>query len=384
MTLKQTLVVWLSAMSACGPAATPDEGAMNRGNPLYKGGKSGNNPIFESAHLVVDPQGTPVLVYAEKVIDNDALKTNVRVVRPDVEAENAASQLATDATPRALGTVRDSVHLLTEGDDGVLRSTSLKDTWSALTPLSAFTSLGAPGAVHQSVVSIKGLPFVALKAAGGDLDGQSLLVELGNAAPNHFAVGKAVGQDDVPFIAAGGETHREFAVAFEQTTVRSAVSQGNQLAASLDSGKTGRALAVWTDGAATKTLIDTADGVFVFDGKVSVALGQSGAALCRAGGFTVDGAPWLLTVTATETTLVTSDATALNTPTADYATGDLVDCTLAVAKAGVHGAWRLMRAPTDAARIGLDVIDYVQVPANGSAVLKTRHETAKNSINNVR
>lgn len=64
MTLKQTLVVWLSAMSACGPAATPDEGAMNRGNPLYKGGKSGNNPIFESAHLVVDPQGTPVLVYA--------------------------------------------------------------------------------------------------------------------------------------------------------------------------------------------------------------------------------------------------------------------------------------------------------------------------------
>lgn len=52
----------------------------------------------------------------------------MRVVRPDVEAENAASQLATDATPRALGTVRDSVHLLTEGDDGVLRSASLKDS----------------------------------------------------------------------------------------------------------------------------------------------------------------------------------------------------------------------------------------------------------------
>lgn len=390
MTMKRVLgvLVSLGLLLGCQPSKEEEMGGgEKKGNPLYEqGGNAGTNPLAETTHLAIDSDGKPVIVYAQKVVEKatsglkDTVRTNVRVIRPDTEGDNAATELAADASPRALGTVKGVTRLLTESADGALRSTVVSNTPAELLPLTTFTSFGTRGSVHQLIVSIGGVAYATLR----DTEGQSVLVEVGAATPATISVGKALTQNDVKFIAAGGENHREFAVAFEKSTAHVALSSGSRLGEVIDSGKTGKPLAVWTDGKTTKTLIDTVDGVVLFDGKASVALGTKVDALCRSATFTVDGAPFLLTVTTTDTSIITTDTTSFTEATTSIATGDLVDCTLAVNKENAHGAWRVMRAPTDDARIDSDVIDYVGVQLGGGHVLRTRHETAKNSIGNVR
>lgn len=388
------LLVSVSVFFGCA-AAEPPPPAPHQ-NPLYdENGNAGTNPLFESTHLVLDGSGRPVLVYAQKVVEKatsglkDTLKTNVRVVRPDVAGEGVAQGVATDAAPRALGTVKGVVHLVSSEADGAALMTTIGDVATEPARLVGF-GVGDFTALHQSVVNVGGTAFAALQSRAGDTNGQSVLVELGATSPRVIAVGKAVGQPGARFIADGSDDNAELGVAFEAGgTVHTALSAGGALSAAIDTGKAGAPLAVWTDGKRLKTVVDARDGRLVFlEGVRASELTVDSSALCRAVAFSKDGVPYVLEVKQTEAKLLDAAGTVLATETTTFVVGDFVDCALVVDAQLAHLAWRTLRSPPTESRIVLDEIDYVSEPLDGSAALKprprTRHDTTKNSISNVR
>lgn len=364
-------------------------------NPLYDSqGNSGDNPLFEGAHLAIDANGRPVIVYAGKVIEKatsglkDTLKTQVRMIRPDTEGEGSAQPIASDASPRALGTVKDGVHLLISAADGSLSSLVL-GAQTAPTPIVGF-SAGEPGDLHRPVLSIGGTAFVALQGTSGEYDGQAVLVETNPATGSArvLPVSKPLGQSTTRFIADGNEANSEFVVAFETTGgVQTALTAGGRLTAAVDTGKTGKPLAVWTDGKLKKLVVDTGAGqLALITERGSAELAVSANPLCRAAAFSPDGKPYALEVTKTEVKVIDASGTAIATEAETFADGDFVDCALAFSDQAAHFTWRKLRSPPTESRIELDEIVYVQEPVGGSAALrlKTKHDTVKNSINNVR
>ncbi len=389
------LVVFLTSVGLLLGCVAEEVAPKEGRNPIYGDeGKSAVNPLFEGTMLTVDPGGRPVVVYAEKVIEKaipglkDTVKTQVRVVRPDAVGDGAAQPVVGDASPRALGTVKGVVHLLVSASDGTLSSLVVGGGQQAPVPLPGFTA-GDFGPVHRPAVNIGGTAFAALQGAGGEYDGQAVLVELNPSSgrPRVLAVGEPLKQLAARFLAHGSDAQPEFAVAFEGATgVHTALSAGGELTSTVETGKAGTPLAVWTDGKLAKTVVDTRAGQLLLLGRESVEVAVSTSALCRAATFSPEGKPYALEVTQTEVKLLDASGTALVTEKETFAEGDFADCAVVVTEREAHLVWRKLRSPPTESRIELDEITYLQEPLNGSTAprLKTKHDTAKNSISNVR
>jgi hypothetical protein len=161
----------------------------------------------------------------------------------------------------------------------------------------------------------------------------------------------------------------------------------------IESDFNGVPAAVWSDGKSFRVAIRNAAGkLALWDGRsIQELLSEPDASLCSAVSFDEKGNAVVLQVSSTKVDLTAGGKTQTlkafaNGEGVATAAESRTSCVLAATGARIHTAW----TETDPSAAAEDkgratIIESWQLePGNPAAVVKTRHDTAKNSVSNIR
>jgi hypothetical protein len=255
------------------------------------------------------------------------------------------------------------------------------------------TALGTMRRGGQMIVSSKGSVHAIVQGAEGDKAGQLVVPEIADfavaATPVSVESGEFLAITSAGDLAAGAWTVAPKDPSSLDRGVHFKIEHGE----TFQSTAFGAPAAVWSDGKQFRVAIrDSAGGLTLWNGRsTEELLAEPDASACSAVAFDAKGNPIVLQVGAAgvittiggkpQTLKSFANGEGLATHSASR-----TSCALAVAGERLHVAW----TETDPAAAEGDkgratvIESWTLDGATASAVLKTRHDTAKNSVSNIR